>query len=60
MEALKNPKEKERIGSTRIMYAVEPGISTLEYTDRWSAFDRGSSSQVIPGIGAARCACAVK
>jgi phosphoribosylaminoimidazole-succinocarboxamide synthase len=52
-------KESERTGSTRIMRPVEPGIISLEYTDRWSAFDRGSSDQVIPGLGAARCACAV-
>ncbi len=48
------------MGSTRIMYSVEPGVIALRYTDRWSAFDRGSSAQLIPGIGAARCACAVK
>src|SRR3989344_1093165 len=50
----------ERLGSTRVISPVEPGIISLHYTDRWSAFDRGSSSQLIPGIGAARCACAVK
>jgi phosphoribosylaminoimidazole-succinocarboxamide synthase len=53
-------KESERTGSTRIMRPVEPGIISLEYTDRWSAFDRGSSDQLIPGLGASRCACAVK
>lgn len=42
------------------MTPVEPGVIALRYTDRWSAFDRGSSDQLIPGIGAARCACAVK
>jgi len=52
--------EKARTGSTRIMTPVKPGVIALEYTDRWSAFDRGSSGQTIPGIGAARCACAVK
>jgi len=50
----------ERLGSTRAMTPVEPGVISLRYTDRWSAFDRGSSAQLIPGIGRARCACAVK
>jgi len=50
----------ERTGSTRIMRAVEPGVIALQYTDRWSAFDRGSSPQLISGIGVSRCACAVK
>jgi len=52
--------ENSRLGSTRIMTPVEPGVIALQYTDSWSAFDRGSSPQTIPGIGAARCACAVK
>lgn len=39
---------------------MEPGVIAFKYTKRWSAFDRGSSSQLIPGIGVARCACAVK
>lgn len=52
--------ETQRLGSTRVMRPVSAGIISLEYTDRWSAFDRGASDQEIPAIGAARCACAVK
>ena len=51
---------KTRLGSTRIMTSVEPGVIALTYTNQWSAFDRGSSPQEIPRIGAARCACAVR
>lgn len=51
---------KERTGSTKIITAVKPGEVDFTFTDQWSAFDRGSSPQLIPGIGAARCACAVK
>ncbi|MDO8517914.1 MAG: phosphoribosylaminoimidazolesuccinocarboxamide synthase [bacterium] len=52
--------ETKRIGSTKIITPVERGVIEFKYTDRWSAFDRGASKQTIPGIGAARCACAVK
>lgn len=52
--------ETQRVGSTRLMVPVEPGVINLIYSDGWSAFDRGRSSQPIPGIGKARCACAVK
>ena len=51
---------KARRGSTRIIEALEPGVLSLTYTDQWSAFDRGSSPQLIPGIGQARFACAVR
>ena len=50
----------QRVGSTRIIEAVERGVIALGYTNAWSAFDRGASPQLIPGIGAARCACAVR
>lgn len=53
-------KETQRLGSTRIMTPVEPGVIALQYTDRWSAFDRGSAEQTVPDMGKARCACAVK
>lgn len=49
-----------RVGSVKIVTSVELGVIEFDYTDRWSAFDRGASNQPIPGIGAARCACAVK
>jgi phosphoribosylaminoimidazole-succinocarboxamide synthase len=52
--------ETMRMGSTRMMMPVSPGVIEVRYTDRWSAFDRGSSPQEIHGIGAARCACAVR
>ena len=52
--------ETVRNGSTRIMRAVKPGVLSLTYTDQWSAFDRGPSSQIIPGIGRARYLCAVR
>lgn len=50
----------ERMGSTRIAFPVEPGVIGFRYTNKWSVFDRGPSPQEIPGLGAARCACAVK
>ena len=50
----------ERRGSVRILRAVVPGVIDQEYTDGWSAFDRGTSPQLIKGLGVARCACAVK
>jgi phosphoribosylaminoimidazole-succinocarboxamide synthase len=50
----------QRMGSTRIASAVEPGVIAFRYTDMWSVFDRGPSPQEIPGLGAARCACSVK
>ena len=49
-----------RIGTTKTITPAERGIIQFEYTDRWSAFDRGASEQEIPGIGAARCACVVR
>ena len=50
----------QRTGSSKIITPVEPGVVAFRFTDRWSAFDRGSSPQTIPGIGAARCICAVR
>ena len=52
--------ETQRRGSVKSMIPVEPGVISVQYSDRWSAFDRGTSPQEIPGIGKARCACAVK
>ena len=49
-----------RIGSSKIMEPAGKGEIFLRYTIGWSAYDRGTSPQMIPGIGAARCACAVK
>ncbi len=49
-----------RKGSTKIMRPVEPGIISMEFTDEWSAFDRGSSPQTIPRMGTSRCICAVR
>lgn len=52
--------QSTRRGSTKVMTAVEPGVIALRYTKKWSAFDRGASPQEIPGLDAARCACAVE
>ena len=50
-----------REGSTRVMVSTgEPGTVAMHFQDSWSVFDRGPSRQLIPGMGAARCACAVK
>lgn len=51
---------ESRLGSVRMMRAVNPGIIAQQYTNFWSAFDRGTSTQPIPYLGEARCACAVK
>lgn len=51
---------QQRAGSTRIMTSVSSGIIDLDYTKKWSVFDRGSSPQEIPKFDVARCACAVK
>jgi phosphoribosylaminoimidazole-succinocarboxamide synthase len=52
--------ENVRFGSTRIMTPYAAGEILVKYTEGWSAFDRGTSKQLIPGIGAARCACAIQ
>lgn len=41
-------------------FPVENGKIALEFSDRWSLFGRGPSPQEIPGLGAARCSCAVE
>jgi phosphoribosylaminoimidazole-succinocarboxamide synthase len=51
---------EKRIGSSKIMTAVKPGVIAMQFTDGWSAFERGTSPQTIPLMGRARCACAVK
>lgn len=53
-------KEQVRLGSTRQIVPVRSGVVDFVYTDKWSVFDRGPSPQEIPGLGGARCACAVK
>ena len=49
-----------RVGSSKEMSAVSPGKIEVFFTDGWSAYDRGRSPQLIRGLGAARCACAVR
>lgn len=42
------------------MTKVEQGVIAMQYTNAFSVFDRGPSPQLIPGLGTARCACAVQ
>lgn len=52
--------DTSRAGSTRDIILSVPRRVVFKWTDYWSVFDRGRSSQTIPGLGVARCACAIK
>lgn len=49
-----------RQGSSKDMRGISPRVVEVRFTDFWSVDDRGRSSQPIPGLGASRCACAVR
>ena len=50
---------RQRIGSSKIMSPAGEGFIRMRFTDGWSVFDRGTGPD-IPGLGKARCACAVR